>query len=499
MKIQRGLAVAVSILIIFAALARGAHDLWSATAVYFAVLVLSLAILFLSVRAEGEPLRLPMAVPAVLVAAALGISFAQAANPADAFLGLMDGLCALLLFLVAANVFISEKPVDHFLLFLLPCLWIEFGVVIWQISAITEREKMGTLVNGNLLCAFALPWALVFAGRVMEDWKKDRSHALAWASGAAAALGCLAFAQSSAAVIALLAGAALLSLRYRESALLRPLFRRWPWFAAAIAAAVVWVVADKFTRVYDPVLYPNRDTSNRFYWWKSAALMFRDHPWFGVGPGNFPAAYLAYKVGGKENTLFVHSAPLTWLAETGMVGFAAIASFFAAWIARARTGWRTGTVRLEFLPAVSAMVIFTSVSIGLEYQVNLMVLMVLMALTVAPVETFQVKPRPSVFIVALVGVLAAVPYVVSPFLASRSTVDGEAALQKKDLAGAEKSFFNAIRIDPRAWEPYAGLARVAFEKGDDAVAEEFQAKALERNRLSLPLKRQMEIYRRRRR
>lgn len=66
--------------------------------------------------------------------------------------------------------------------------------------------------------------------------------------------------------------------------------------------------------------------SARIYLWRIAFEMFRDHPVFGVGPMNYSESFIEYDRGrlNPEHPDFkyvVHSTPIQWLAEMGIVGF----------------------------------------------------------------------------------------------------------------------------------------------------------------------------------
>ncbi len=76
--------------------------------------------------------------------------------------------------------------------------------------------------------------------------------------------------------------------------------------------------------------------------------MFNDHPWLGVGTGNYPVAYPRYAVGRWRDPLgHAHNYYLNVAAEAGLVGFVAYvllvtACLLEAWrvIRRTRgTGW----------------------------------------------------------------------------------------------------------------------------------------------------------------
>jgi O-antigen ligase len=55
--------------------------------------------------------------------------------------------------------------------------------------------------------------------------------------------------------------------------------------------------------------------------WQAGWYMFLDHPWLGVGAGNYPDAYPAYAVGQWLEPLgHAHNYYLNMLAELGVVG-----------------------------------------------------------------------------------------------------------------------------------------------------------------------------------
>ncbi len=77
--------------------------------------------------------------------------------------------------------------------------------------------------------------------------------------------------------------------------------------------------------------------------WQAAREMWRDHPWLGVGFGNYPAVYPAYAVGRWLNPLgHAHNYLLNIGAETGLVGITVylifwIFTFGVLWLAVQRS------------------------------------------------------------------------------------------------------------------------------------------------------------------
>ncbi|MFS8935181.1 PglL family O-oligosaccharyltransferase [Cupriavidus taiwanensis] len=98
-------------------------------------------------------------------------------------------------------------------------------------------------------------------------------------------------------------------------------------------------------RLFDTVaqLEAEDQISARGALWAHAMAMFRAHPWFGVGWGEFGWAQFQQldQVGVKvEMSLHAHNAILDLLAKTGIVGTAGVGVILLAWL------WRVVRVRL---------------------------------------------------------------------------------------------------------------------------------------------------------
>jgi hypothetical protein len=83
----------------------------------------------------------------------------------------------------------------------------------------------------------------------------------------------------------------------------------------------------KQDKIADPSRIASANSGNRWVWWQEAIGAWSDKPFGGWGAGAFPVVHLQY----RENTINVqqvHSAPLQWLTETGIVGFGLAMSGF---------------------------------------------------------------------------------------------------------------------------------------------------------------------------
>lgn len=78
-----------------------------------------------------------------------------------------------------------------------------------------------------------------------------------------------------------------------------------------------------------PITDANFATLERLAHWQAAADMWRDHPWLGVGFGNYAAVYPAYAIGPWVDALgHAHNYLLNIGAEIGLVGITAYLIFW---------------------------------------------------------------------------------------------------------------------------------------------------------------------------
>ena len=66
---------------------------------------------------------------------------------------------------------------------------------------------------------------------------------------------------------------------------------------------------------------PSKTMTFRWYYWTAAAAMVADHPLLGVGPGNFPSAYLRYRrLGAEEAVKLPHNVVAEAVSQYGIPG-----------------------------------------------------------------------------------------------------------------------------------------------------------------------------------
>ena len=102
------------------------------------------------------------------------------------------------------------------------------------------------------------------------------------------------------------------------------------------SAADLFTISDVRGISFTPANYA---VVERLAHWQAAMGMARDHPFFGVGLGNYAQAYEEYRLINWEEPLgHAHNQYLNMLAETGLFGLAA---YLAFWLVIFRLTWKT--------------------------------------------------------------------------------------------------------------------------------------------------------------
>jgi putative inorganic carbon (HCO3(-)) transporter len=101
-----------------------------------------------------------------------------------------------------------------------------------------------------------------------------------------------------------------------------------------------------------PVTDANFAAVERLAHWQAALAMWRDHPWLGVGFGNYAAIYPAYAIGRWLDPLgHAHNYYLNVGAEAGLVGLLGYGLF---WLSAFGLGWQAIRKSEGFQRAVAA-------------------------------------------------------------------------------------------------------------------------------------------------
>lgn len=215
-----------------------------------------------------------------------------------------------------------------------------------------STEPLATFALTNSLAGFLSPWLIVVIGIALSTWNAVevgppsgvKSATRRWTRIAAVIavlliLGCWVLTKSRSAWLATLGGIVLLAIYGRRGGW-RPDWRIVTGLgAAAVVLPFLGVVVGGLDWLV--VLESSKSFLYRVQYWRAAAEMIGDYPWFGCGPGNFQQYYTAYKLPEASETI---ADPHNFLLEIwATAGTPALALFLSFWGAIVWQVWQVGS------------------------------------------------------------------------------------------------------------------------------------------------------------
>jgi tetratricopeptide (TPR) repeat protein len=188
--------------------------------------------------------------------------------------------------------------------------------------------------------------------------------------------------------------------------------------------------------------------------------MFLDHPFIGVGWGNFSTSFLSYRPELIQNSRYAHNLLVQVLAETGIIGFSAFAflsyTFFTC-PALADKGLTTA-VRL----ALAGFLIVNTVDYSFYIMAPQMLFLFCAGILFSARPAARAKPGAYSWGITLACSCLLVP-IVTAVTGIRLTEQSAAAFRSGNTATAVALLQRAVTIDPLPVAPYEKLAELSFE------------------------------------
>lgn len=484
----------LAILLIFAVLAHGAQDLWAATVVY--AMVLLITVIFLFIQSEpGQPgLSFQGLLTSLLVLVAFYYSYRTSIRPEESYLELTDWTFSLLLMLVAVDVFRSDSALTSFLRLVPMVFLVQAPLEIYQRIKWPPIESQGTMLNANFNAAFHLLWIPV----VIHFWRQHRQSGrlpIYWSLIMGAMAINLLLGGSASVVLLLMAASPYLLYEKRTLEVLQK-HKRVAWAATLLAVLIMGsVLWYKLSVLYRwTYVGPYMKPTSRITWWASGIQMFKENFWRGLGPGCYGSAYLAYKIGTGQNTLYAHSFPVTLLAETGLLGFISVLVLFGSWAFRFGRAAFGDEKRSPFLVGLMLMTAFSLFNINFELLSNLMAFTLGMAIVASAKPARSWSVRKSVSLVGTGLAVWALINLLPPFLSSQAWVSGDEYLKEGKIKEAEQAYLSAKELDARPSAPYQRMAQIRSHEKRFIEAAVEQRGAIHRDRYNAQLWHELGIY-----
>lgn len=477
----------LSVVLALAVMASGARDMWADSLLFVALLGLVMLLLWSSWG--GEPLRLPLLPWLSLLIIVFFVSYRCAVAPEESYLGFGDAAVLAVAVWLGSNLFTSDRERSWLRVLLAVTIVIEAIVGVMQKLALRQgfvfADFGGPFINANFAAPFNLLWTPFFFDRWREDLRSGHPWSIHLIPLVALAVSFYINASVTAGVILAAALFYRMVVNAKETADHRGVF-----MGLFMASVFVAVAAIGF-KLFHPHSFVQMNIPStpweRIQWWRSGWRMALAYPLWGVGPGGFANAYLAFKVGNVQNTLFAHSGGVTILAETGWIGLLAFGLAIGFWWKNhGATAWLERE-RRPFVAGILLFGLFVSVNIGLELSVNLLALGLCLGIAAQSGSSLAFRPRRSVIVVATALIFSLIPIIADKFFASQNIVAGQQELAEGRIDQAQTEFSEAIALDSSSAEAYRGLAKTFAASGAWWKAITAQRTAIDKNKLSAVL------------
>jgi O-antigen ligase len=226
-------------------------------------------------------------------------------NVRTASLGLLNAILAF--FIVSYS---DARNKENILITLIIfAVWISFLLFVQALSSNSDSQN-AMLLNVNIAAGFLL---LVYP--LCFSFVENNKRPLLFLSIAFFIFAAVIITKSRSAIIIAYLVSIFYFIRLRKNAAFKMFFAAISFF---VLAGIIYAFKAKAGW---------QSFEDRLIWQKTAVLMLKENPIFGVGFGNFSAMFVYYRTEFVVNTLFAHNIIAQLLAEVGIFGFVC---FFAA-------------------------------------------------------------------------------------------------------------------------------------------------------------------------
>ena len=195
--------------------------------------------------------------------------------------------------------------------------------------------------------------------------------------------------------------------------------------------------------------------SNRYDFWRVALDEFRHHPVAGIGSRGFRSAYLEHRRS-PESPARAHSLELDALSETGIIGFALLATAVGLAVAAIARRARDDLLAIGALGALAYWLAHSTVDWTWSFPAIGVTLFVFVGTAAAPNEGGRPIPSRASAAAAVAAVALAIGAFGLPWLAAHYV---HAAIRGSGNAAADLS--RARRLDPLSVDPLLAQAALA--------------------------------------
>lgn len=443
----------------FAPLAFASVDIWSQTVIHLCSI--GIAVLFL-LSYWGDNtfvVDIPFWKYLSLWLAVYYISYLFSANRSLAQAELFNLINGVFFFYCAVNIkrwcFSLDRLLRLWGYIVIPLALLSF-YELWRNPG--SYQESASMINPNIFAGYLVFWIPYWAGKVRDNWGKNNVPAFILSCGTfICAVGSLIITHSVTAWVALIISVSVIYYANMKDMFAR-LFHIKISFLRIVTVLLILLA----------VLFLNKNIIlsifERVCWASVSLWMALKHPFLGVGPGGFAEAFLYFKKGSFQNTLYAHNMLFQMVGEIGIIG-TVIFILLLYKILLVGLKDKSSLSRI-LLVGLLSFILKNMWDYGFSIPANAFMLWFWSGLLVS----LHIKQTPlkisiiskSALIINIVIIVLLVPCVIKPFMISREVATGYFDVQERNYQKAISHFNKAIFRGPLFPEAYFGLSQVYY-------------------------------------
>ncbi|MBR3627242.1 MAG: hypothetical protein IKN42_00165 [Elusimicrobia bacterium] len=232
--------------------------------------------------------------------------------------------------------------------------------------------------------------------------------------------------------------------------------------------------------------------SQRFVWWKTAYLIFKENIFFGCGFGNYSALFNAFRPEFVPNSMFAYNVMIQLLAEVGLLGlFSFIILLFAFYVEFTKKVLEEKDIYFHVYVAISvtSFIIINLFDYSFFVPANMLLFFIIFSSIFDNKNISLKKNRKNIFFLVPVCIIMVI-FFIRPVIANTYYKKGVDLYVAGYYKVAIEEFEKAIKFDKKNPEYYAKVSKSYFalyDKMRNEAGQLYADKAVEYNKKAIDL------------
>lgn len=446
----------------FSPLALASIDIWSQTVIHICSVLIGVLFILKFWHKKTCSLHLPFWQYMLVWSGIYYCSYIFSANKSMARMDLFNMINAVFLFYCAANIKSVTGKTDTMLR--------RWGYIVFVLGLVTcyqlyihygSTEEPSSMINQNILAGYLMFWMPYWFGKAIACIRSKNTPGII-VSVAASLITTISIVSTH----SVTAWAALYAAFFIVYFILEHnrYFKIFNIKITAMHMLVILLIFVLIAAIKGTIIL---SVYERIRWAAVAGNMAVKNPLLGVGPGGFSDAFLFFKNGSFQNTLYAHNILFHMMAEIGFAGTAVFVLLLYSILKLIKQNY-TIQIRLMTIGFI-AFIIKSMFDYSFSIPANYFIFFIWAGLIISMIRDSSVPLRipgvsKSAIVLTLLILTIFVPGIVRLFSVSRSVARGRWNVAEKQYQTAEELFHEASFVEPFFPEPYYELSRMYYHR-----------------------------------